>query len=172
VLIRPADPRRNPPLFRYRPQRFIATVNGNTATTTVIPVSEDDYNQILVGDRLLINKQETFVTDKLTVPFRIQISPALSGAPTDGSFIFVGTTAAAEGQTGVLKYSYPVSNRRFLRDNDSIALYGMNEDEPINDSTLKTSDDIMARWEAFKQAKARPKIVGATSFQFSPFLTV
>ncbi len=172
VLIRPADPRRNPPLFRYRPQRFIATVNGNTATLTVIPVSEDNYNQILVGDRLLINKQETFVTDKLTAPFRIQISPALSGAPTDGSFIFVGTTAAAEGQTGILKYSYPVSNRRFLRDDDSIALYGMNEDEPINDSTLKTSDDIMARWEAFKQAKARPKIVGATSFQFSPFLTV
>jgi hypothetical protein len=98
------------------------------------------------------------------------VSPALSSVPTDGTLVYVGTTAAAEGQNGILKYSYPVSNRRFLRDEASIALYGLNEDEPIIDPTLRTSDDITARWEAFRQAKAQPKIVGSVVFQFSPLL--
>jgi hypothetical protein len=172
VLIRPADLRKNPPLFRYRPSRLIATVDGGMATTTHIPLSESDFDSVFLNDRLLINKQETFVTATNISPFSITISPALSSAPADGDFIYVGTSAAANGQNGVLSYSYPVSNRRFLKDDSSIALYGLNEDVPIVDQTLKTSDDISARWEAFKQSKAKPKVVGSTSFSLSPVLDV
>jgi hypothetical protein len=172
VLIRAADPRKNPPLFRYRPPREIVSVADNTATTTVIPLSESDYGKVLIGDRLLVNKKETFITNKLTSPYRIQVSPALSGAPTSGTFVYVGTTAAAEGQDGTLDYSYPIPNRRYFQDYDSVNQYGLSEDEPIIDASLKTNDDVQARWEAFKEAKANPKIVGSVTFEFSPYLDV
>lgn len=165
VLIRPADPRRNPPLLRYRPQRFIATVANNTSTTTIIPLSEDDYRGVLTGDRLLVNKKEAFVKTKLTSPYRIEIEPALAVAPEDGDQLYIGTTAAAEGQIGTLTYNYPVSNRRFFRNLDSIQEYGLIEQEPISDNSLRTTEDLQARYDAFKEAKSTPKIVGTVKFQ-------
>lgn len=170
VLIRAADPRKNPPLLRYRGVRETVSVADNTATTTVIPLSENDYEKVITGDRLLVNKKETFITDKLTSPYRIQVSPALPLAPISGTFIFVGTTAAAEGQNGILNYSYPIPNRRYFQDFDSVTEYGLSEDEPIIDPSLKSNEDVQARWEAFRESKAQPKIVGTVTFEFSPDL--
>jgi hypothetical protein len=170
ILIRAADPRKNPPLLRFRPSRMAATVNGGTATTTQIPVSEADFNEIYVGDRLLVNKKETFVDSMTEAGFLLNLSPALPGAPTDGTVFYVGSTALAEGVNGTFKYNYPTPNRAIFRDYDSIDKYGFSEDAPIRDDRLITREDLVARFNAFKEAKAEPQISGRISFEMSPLI--
>jgi len=167
ILIRAADPRKNPPLLRFRPSRFTSSVFGATATTTVIPVTESDYENIFINDRLLINKQETFVTNKTIVGSNhsITVSPALSSAPADADFIHVGTTAPALNQNGLFNYKFPASNKRIFKDNDSINLYGLSVGEPISDQAIKTNEDLNKRWEAYADLYANPKIVGSASVQ-------
>lgn len=172
ILIREADPRQNPALFRYRPQRYTASVFGGTATVSELPVTENDFDNIYIGDRLLAEKQETFVTGKNPTGFKISIAPDLISVPVDGVLIFVGTTAAALGQNGTFNYSFPIQNIRFFRDEPSIALYGLIDAEPIVDQTLETSEDIKQRWEAFRQEFTQPKVSGTAVFDVIPLLGV
>lgn len=165
ILIRAADPRKNPPLLRFRPSRLTSTVFGATATTTVIPLSEGDWNNVFDGDRLLINTQETFITNKTLAGFTITVSPALTSAPADADLIHVGTTAPALGQDGKFNYKFPTSNKRIFRDTASIATYGLSVGEPIVDETIKTNEDLNRRWEAYADLYANPKIVGNATVQ-------